>query len=746
MPQESPETVSSPKRSKRWLGLAVLAAVAAAIGATVHMGGRMLGPVVVRQLEAYTGMNISVDSAWLSPGGRLWLHNLAVTMDEEGSLLVFQAGRVTARFRILSMLRGSPELKKLTVTGGLLNAEYDPGTGRWNLAHLAGRSEQGATRLERLPELSIHDSTLRVTRRDGASAMTILEIPFGLNSRKVRGGGHEFLLSSTPPAHAAQADARNWFIEISGTTAGTGRFGIEASLTNIILSNEPAPGELRVGRAIAEALHGDLVKLWDKYSPGGTVDMDISVSGGLGDLRGSRLAMSVMFKDSTLSYHRFPYALEGVHGNIVFSDGELSIKELAGKRGETKVTISGYSRGSGAAHESDVRIRSDMVVIDEDIYKALTPGQQQVWRMFSPAGTTELDFHHVSRAGTVLLSRTTLRLIEAEMMYEHFPHQFRGGTGTMIFEPNSVRIENVSFREGDSVTRFDGEVTDILSGRPEVRINGLAEGLPIEARRLSGHARTEYRQQLDDLDFSGRMDMNLQVFSTHSPEWSLSYIADVNVKTPELRSRSRNISLKDVHAQVSVTPTSVSIADLDGRYDDGRVSVQGQFELAGDAGVPVCYRLTINGADVSVDERILALLPQAHRSFLEGIQPSGKINLSANLSRSNGVGEANISVECLGNAIELSGTGYRLSNITGRASMAGNLLEFDGLRAIVLDPEGGEPGSASLAGMIKVGTDGIEEMDISFDVQTLRFGKGIRSIVDRLAPRLYDTIAPSGNL
>jgi hypothetical protein len=128
------------------------------------------------------------------------------------------------------------------------------------------------------------------------------------------------------------------------------------------------------------------------------------------------------------------------------------------------------------------------------------------------------------------------------------------------------------------------------------------------------------------------------------------------------------------------------------------------------------------------------------------MRPSGRINVSARLNSCDDVGQGSIAIECLGSEIELSKIGYRLSNMTGKASISGRSIQFDDLRAMVLDPGGGEPGRTSLTGIMKVGADRLEELDISFEAENLHFGKGLRGVVERVAPRLYDTMAPSGRI
>lgn len=746
MSQEKAESENPPIKRKsrlnRWLILAAFLAVLAGI---VYIGGELLGPLAVSQIEAQTGMKAYAESAKFSPTGHLRLSNLKIMTDEEHPSLVLQARKVSARFSLLSILTGSPEMRSLKMSGGLLNAEYNTEKQMWNLSLLGAKRPQSGVSVKSLPWMKIADSSVLISRRDGEKSNPILSIPMTLSASSTF-GGYTFQMQGTGGGRQTTADKKMKILDVKGTLSRNGEFQIAAAVNGLVLSDQRKDGDVRVGREMAEVLNEALVTLWDKYSPGGVVDVKMDMSGNLAEIRKGHITSTFIFKDVSICYSLFPYKLEHVRGAIVFEDGDLKINGLIGEHGETRVEINGYSRGTGPTWESDVRITSDRAVIDSDVYKALNTAQQRVWFMFSPSGTTKLDFHYQSSEGKEKLSRARLDVIDGEMMYQHFPHRFKGGTGTLIFEPDSVLIQDVNFSEGDVISKFVGQVTNIRSGEPNVIVNGTSRGLKIESKLLADYIKPAYRRQLADFDFSGRMDVDLSVYSSKEPEWRIDFTADVNYSAPELTCHSKKILLKDVRGRMAVTPGRIFLNRLEGTYGDGAVSLEGQIDLPEDGNMPACYKLAVEAENLSVDQGLLTFVPAQYQRLLEEIRPSGKVNISTAVDSCNDPSLDSIAIEFLGSGIELSKTGYRLSGITGKASMEGRTIHFDGLEAIVLDPGGGEPGRARLGGVMEFGKARLEELNINFDVEGLRFGKGLRTAAERVVPRLYDAMEPSGTV
>jgi len=748
MSEVSKEIVGTSEPRKGWfrktLALAVIVAVMAAL---VTLGGWLLEPLAVRQIEGYTGTKASVESASLSFGGVLRLKNLKMTTEGEKPSLILEARRVYVKLRILSLLRGKVELKSLTVTGGLLNAEYDSDGRSWNLASLVRKSEGVAKMGGRLPKTEVTNSTVQVSKRSGGSIEAILSMPLSFEAEMTSDGGYLFHIRNIPTSYQRSLQTKSWTIRIdgqAGSLSRPGEFWLEAAMDNLILSNEKVEGELRVGRELAEVLHESLVKLWDRYSPDGVVDVKASLSGSLTDVAKGQVRATFMFRDVSLRYVHFPYLLEHVKGDILFENGDLWIDELKGEHGETKVTITGYSRGSGPTWESQVKIHSDRAIIDDDVYMALNTEQKKVWFMFSPSGTTALDFEYRSEKGQNVLTRATLHLIDGQMMYEHFPYRFRHGRGTLIFEPNEVRLKEVVSREAGSETRFSGEITNLLSHSPDVNVRVNTRNLPIEAKLLSDSIGEERLGNLDRLDFAGRTDADLLVTSVQEPEWCIQYAADANFTAPELKYLPAGISLADVSAKVGITPTYASVDSLKGTYGGGTVSMKGRIEIPRDANATMCYRLGIDGNNVTIDEGLRNLVPEKNLPW--HMRPSGKINFTASFDSCTGKGLEKLAIECVGANVDLEQTGYRLGDMAGRIIIGSKATEFEALKCTLMDAEGRMEGTARLEGRMAIGDNRLEEVDIGLDAQDLRFGKALKQVSEVLSPGLYDVAEPNGTV
>ena len=636
----------------------------------------------------------------------------------------------------------------MTVTGGQLNAEYISDKQTWNLASLAGNRKMPSRTVGRLPQIEIIDSTVRLTSLKGGIKKAILTVPLGFDARTTADGGYQFHMTSAISPARAGSKTEEWAMDIRGKVsdmAGAGDFSIEIAVNDLVLSNKRVAGRMTVGREMAEVLHPELVDLWDKYGPDGAVDVQASMSGSLADIGKGRVKAKFMLRDVSLTYKYFPYVLEHVKGNILFENGDLVIEGLKGVHGGTEATIAGYSRGSGPEWDCDVRIHSDMFEIGNDVYKALTTSEKKLWFLFSPSGTSRLDYQYKGESGKELLSRVTLSLIDARMMYQYFPHQFKKITGTFVIDPNEVRLVDIVSRDEGSETKFDGRVSNTQSGRPEVMVKMAAQGLPVNTWLLSECVAERYRSQVNDMDFAGKMDIDLSVFSKQSPQWHIDYIADVNANAQELKYVSKGMTLRDVSARVSVSPARVSLPAASARYGDGRVDVSGQMDIVDDVNAPTPYRLAVDGNNINIDSGVLSFVPQKASSLLDEMQPSGRINITSRFDSYEEQNRDSVTIECLGASIGLKKIGYTLDDVNGTVAVRGRGIEFSDMHASAMEP-GGVPGKVSLKGKGLVGKEKLEELDIQFNAENLQFGKGLRAVVERLSPGLYDAVNPSGRI
>jgi hypothetical protein len=732
---------------RRLIAIAILAVVLAVIAI---VGGKLLAPYAVSQIEAYTGTVVTVESAKFTLTGTLRLRELKmVSSGPEGSVIL-QANKVSAGFGLFSILKGSPQLKSLSVSGGVLNLEYDAQSGKWNLSSLLQKSHPTSSQLGALPQTQISDCMVTLIKKDGSRRISMLAVPLVFDASTISGRGYKFHMTSKLPGSRLRHAADPWDMDVRGEISNigsTGDFALEIGMKNLILSNERVRGEMRVGRELAEILHEELVRLWDKYTPDGNIDVQANISGSMADISKGQVTATFSFKDVSLKYKYFPYLLEHVKGSIFFQNGDLVMEGLTGRHGPTLVSISGWSRGSGKAWASDVTIHSDVAIIDEDVYMALSPAEKGIWRMFSPSGRTQFDFQYKSEQGKELVSRATLTVIDGQMMYERFWHRFTKGTGTLIVEPNEVRLVGVTSREpNDCVTTFNGAVSNIRTGSPEVDLHVSGRGMPVSTKLLAQCAPEQWRKQLGNIEFAGKMDFELTAFSVQKPNWHIDYVADANVRAPALKYIPGDIELAQPSGRVRLTSERLSLNGVSARYADSDVNINGQVDITDDPNTPMCYRMTVDADNVNIDRKVLSILPGRNARIIEELKPSGRAHIIAGLGNCNKVAEETLAIECLGTQAHIGKLGYTLADMTGKVTVKGGAIGFDNLKANVVDPQDGQSGTTSISGTMLVGKDKVEELNIKFEADGLHFGQGLRQAVERMSPDLYDALNPAGRI
>lgn len=775
-------------RILRWLlvGLAIIAVLGLAFVWIV----RALPHMALAQIGELTNTRIRAETVSLGLDGSVLIKNLVIRPDQEQKYddAILKAETVYARFSLGSLLLLNPRLKEIRVNDFLFDAQYDLDAGRWNVAALKIRVPRNGS--GEMPAVRLSQGTLQYSKVSNGQATVAASVPvraefgfdqwtqegyrFDIRTAALSSGfGKSNLSGFFKPARPELAERGR--ITVTGGVSSTDIPELEWAWVIDVLAAELTYGQdrdysLKLRAKGCHSTHtatadpfgligpsslakstafSALQSFFSRYRPAGTVDIDLDASGNLDRLNEITASGKVYCKDVSIYDRHFPYAIERLAGQVDFTQDSVVLNALSGRHGDVDITIDGLVNGFGPAQQYQFRVKSNNMLLDNDLYSALSIDQKNLWDAFSPGGRVAVDQRFSRKSQADGKTTLTIDLLDAQAAYKHFPYPLRNLTGKLFFERDSVLVSDIiSQAEGCKIT-FNGSVTGHNTDRPVCYFSIKAENVPLDSK-LAAALPAGRRSFYDRFGVAGLADAEIKVFSLQKYPGeqgkAASFLADVAFKEASLKVGQTPLLISDVLANTVITPDSISIKELTGRCSDGQVSITGVVSLT-DRTQMSPYHLTVDAKQTQLSAELVDLLPgPAKRFFCESL-PQGRINLAADLRQAADEKEPSyqIAVECLGDSVAFKQFAYPLKNVFGKLLITNKTLTFENVTAAPASgqsPIADRQSQITLNGEIALtdesGNVALSASDIAFDEQ---LGSALTNT--GVAP-FYGKLRPSG--
>ncbi|MEN6335339.1 MAG: hypothetical protein ABFE01_13905, partial [Phycisphaerales bacterium] len=692
---------------------------------------------------------------------------------------ILRAKDVYARFSRRSLLSLSPRLTELRIEDFVLDVQLDLDSGRWNVGDLRFNRSGGKGRGSN-PAVELSGGKLRYSKISGGKAEVVMTVPvearfgmglahqgygFEIKTAALSGGyGQSHLSGYWRPGEFAFAGGlsstdlpsleRAWAVDVLAGQLQydkNGGYKLDLRMKDLHGKQAPEVGDLQLIGSPDAGQRGPLAGLqrfFARYRPTGTVDsITITANGSLRQLHESEVLGTVVCKDVSICDAKFPYVIDHLKGEIDFTEFGLLLKQLSGKHGDVDVQIDGWARGSGDERQYRYKISTPNMILDEALYAALQPGQKRLWDSFHPNGTVSADYWLVRTSPTDKRSYVSVDLRGVSAAFRDFPYPLTGLTGKLYFDRDSVTATNLVSESGSRRIQLNAKVTGLGTGKAIHYISIDGNDVPLDAT-LEKALPPQYREMYERMEVDGTADVKARVFTTGDANsvGPMSYHADAVCRSKTLKLEQSPVTLSDVVAEVSVSPKSVTIKQLGGRYGQSRVSVTGGMQLSADARSRQ-YHASVTARDVPFNDKTIGLLPASLTERLAAFRPEGNVNLRLELQSSdaNGPPVYTGDVECLGVKINHRLIPYPLENIRGTISLTRDKLAVKDMTASPVDPC--QPkGSAALHvdGSATLDAGGLADASFTVKTQDLQFTKALGESLPREFAAAYRDLSPHG--
>ncbi|HPC96191.1 MAG TPA: hypothetical protein PLU87_14695 [Sedimentisphaerales bacterium] len=691
--------------------------LAALIGVGVWVGKALPG-IAAAEISRLTNTQIEM-------GAFDFHRNASVSIDgivirpERGELFyddtILRAKSVYAKFSLSSLLLLSPQVTEIHVEDFILDVQHNLDSGRWNIGglRLTTSSEKG----RRVPVVALRRGKLRYCKASGGRTEVVTSVPvearfgfpgvsdgsygFEIKTAKLSGGyGDSALRGSWSPGRLEVAGGlsstdipsleRAWAVDVLAADLQydrSGAYELSMQIRDLHSKHSPEVDAFRLIAADPARQSGAVAaaqRFFSRFRPFGRVaSIRLQAWGNFHALQDSTVTGHVVCEDVSIRDSRFPYPIDHLAGTVEFSQSAVTLNRLQGKHGEVDVLIQGWSRGHGDHRQYQYQISSGNMVLDDDLYAALPPGQKRLWDMFSPRGVIGVDYWLTRSSPSDKRSHFAVDLRGVNAAYEKFPYPLQNMTGGIYFDRERIFVTDVVASGQGHQIRLNGQVTGRDTSRPIYNIMIDANGIPLDAT-LRQALPEHYQVLAGRFEATGTANAQARIFTAEDVNHPnpIRFAVDASVADASLEMDSWPLVLTDLSGEVSITPDLATIRNCVGRYRQSEVRLEGSMRFArGDR--PGQYHLNVTTKQTPLDGTTLGLLPEAARRHVLAFRPEGAVDVTMHYSKvdSNQPADLTASIMCLGNKINHERFPYPLQNVRGTIAVDAKAVTFQDIEA-----------------------------------------------------------------
>ncbi len=662
-----------------------------------QVGNSVLKPIAVRQIEAMTSGQVDISEVKFRLNGNVRMNYVGVTTADAADYdnRVLKAAQVDIYFSPWSLLRFSPEIKRITVGDFFVNAQYDVDHKSWNLGFLNSSEFSGD---KPVPIIRAEKGILKYSeRRNGVLRDVVIigisgtfshtqgkrnEYGFfveadprlGFGSSNIHGvwkagkeGGSLRILDSQLYMNNSPVLSNLWFIdnlnmdltytkdsiddlwirftmgdktraELRGgieDLGGEGIFDFRIQAENVFLNDELTPNALVYSSQTDALIHKDLRNFLAQFQPRGWGDVDIRVSGTFEDIVNTQCEGVLDTFDVTLMDEAFPYLLENLRGRLEVSQEGSRFEKLQCNHEDVDLVLSGHAYGGGEALDLSLVIESPNMRLDSDLHNALDEKQKELWLTFTPEGQVAIRYETQKRPYEEKQDSLQVELAGTRAVYSHFPYELVNLTGRLSMDPNEILLENVrssyEHPQGDYYITLNGRITEIESEIPRFNIIIDANDVPIDERLMAAMP-AELQDFYEKFEVDARTQSRIKVFPNEVGKRDVEYIAWVNVRGAEIAYEKLPLRWTDVDVDAILTPDLVRLEQVSARSGPGRLTATGKVWPVNEINKELGVCVHLEADSIEINEDILMALPQRGESILEHVETSGPIDVVADLN------------------------------------------------------------------------------------------------------------------
>jgi hypothetical protein len=318
----------------------------------------------------------------------------------------------------------------------------------------------------------------------------------------------------------------------------------------------------------------------------GLADLEGTVT--TGPETGGRLEydLDIGLKNARMIYEPFPFQAEQLTGRLHLAKGTCRVESLVGFNSGARIEARGWIEQRPDDYALDLMLNGTDVVLGEPLRGALGPEMRSVWSHLAPRGRVDVQAHLVKAFGPeeAIRHHVWVTARDVQMRLDLFPYPLEHVTGQLEFEGSEVRLHDVKARTGMTEFGLSGRIAYSKEG-PELDLAIRTKGLRMEGP-LRDALPGPLAKAFDILRPTGRVDLAITrlVFRSAGPDSPTAGNGEQGTGnrdgTGPRCEWTGSAILDEVGASPGVKVAGVvGTAELQGRWADGQVALQGQMRI-----------------------------------------------------------------------------------------------------------------------------------------------------------------------
>jgi hypothetical protein len=737
--------------------------------------GKALCHIALGQIAQLTNTKIRIGSVDFHADGSVFIEDLIVgpRRSKYENAAIINARKVYAHFSPTSLLLFHPRLNVIDVNDFVFNAQYDLDTGWSNLSSLKIKPPEDS--FSKMPRIILDAGTLQYSKISNGQEEIAISIPINATFRsdeetkqgyifEIRtatmssGFGTSRLTGSWKPGLVTIAGGISsldvpelemaWLIDVLAAELKYDQnkdFSLKLRVRDLQSKSSESLDKLaKVGPPFLEKsnLFTALQRFFGRFQPRGRVDVELDVTGNFDRLNQSTLTGQVDCKDVAFFYSGFKYEVENLVGRLDFTKSSLKLNDLIAKHNDVELRFNGWSRGFGQDRQYQIRITSDEMPLDNDLYNALSAEQKEFWDYFSPVGQSAVDLLLSRRSSTERQMKLSLGLRDVDAVYCELPYPLKNMTGKISFERGNIIFSDVVSLENDLRITLNGQIKNVGSAY-DILVD--VNNIPLDSRLeeiLPERQRNIYQRLCPSGFASGRIMVSAQ------DNASVNYRADLSFRDVSLHPEELPLPIHNISARAVFAPDLIDVNDFLGRYGESPIRLSGDLKPAQEQ-QRALYDISLSLEDMQLDDDFFNLLPESLKDRVVRLKPDGKINLGIDLNKKNlsDSPEYRITMTCLGNNIKLPNYPNPLKDIKGDLTIDTNSIELEDVSVTIGDCNWPEAYIAAIKvnGELALDNDKISSASLQLSAKDIELDERLEQFLPQQTRSFYNKILPSGS-
>ena len=363
---------------------------------------------------------------------------------------------------------------------------------------------------------------------------------------------------------------------------------------------------------------------YNDFDPHGLVNLQMSVARQPGADAAIELRhLTLEGLDCDASYRRFPYRVRDLSGSVEYGPDGVLLKDLTGSHAAGRITVNGTLSRPRWFAATDLNITGRNIPTDRPLHDALSPRYRQIWDLFDPMGSTDIDVRLTRSEGTPERGEpwdtiVDARLNEVTAQFTGFPYPFERVVGTLRVEHDVLSVADLTGYSGrgrvavNGSARFDDRGTEALDLRLEAADIAFDD-------RLKGALPGSAAALVTQFDPRGTFDL-AGALTLDRARGPLVYDLVASLNAADLAYHHLPIPVEDVTGRIRLQPDRITLNGITGHHGPTQILAEGSLDVGPQT---PDGRLTVACNNLVLDAALRQALPETIRPALEQLTLAG---------------------------------------------------------------------------------------------------------------------------